>query len=96
MKIKDIAERIEKIVSLKLAQDWDNVGLLIGNPQQDVKNILLAIDITKDVLAEAKKLFFGQRITGSMEVIKPYIKFDGEVEDILLGSSLISSRVKKG
>jgi len=56
MKVKDIANAIEKIVPLKLAQDWDNVGLLIGNPQQNVKNILLTIDITDAVLAEAKKL----------------------------------------
>ncbi len=56
MKIKDIAERIEKIVPLKLAQDWDNVGLLIGDAQKNVKNILLTIDVTGDVVAEAKKL----------------------------------------
>lgn len=56
MKIRDIAEQIEKIVPLKLAQDWDNVGLLIGDAQQNVKNILLTIDVTADVLAEAKKL----------------------------------------
>jgi dinuclear metal center YbgI/SA1388 family protein len=56
MKIKDIAEKIEKIAPLKLAQNWDNVGLLIGKPQRDVKNILLTIDITKEVLAETKKL----------------------------------------
>ena len=56
MKIKDIAERIEKIVPLKLAQDWDNVGLLIGDAQKNVKNILLTIDVTNDVVAEAKKL----------------------------------------
>ncbi len=56
MKIKDIAERIEKIVPLKLAQDWDNVGLLIGDPQRNVKNILLTIDITGDVVAEAKEV----------------------------------------
>jgi dinuclear metal center YbgI/SA1388 family protein len=56
MKVKDIAAVIENIVPLKLAQDWDNVGLLIGNPQVNVKNILLTIDITKDVVAEAKRL----------------------------------------
>jgi len=56
MKIKDIAAAIEKKVPLKLAQDWDNVGLLIGNPQANVKNILLTIDITQDVVAEAKRL----------------------------------------
>jgi dinuclear metal center YbgI/SA1388 family protein len=55
MKVKDIAAVIEKIVPLQLAQDWDNVGLLIGDPQNSVKNILLTIDITKDVLSEAIK-----------------------------------------
>ena len=56
MKIKDIAEQIEKIVPLKLAQDWDNVGLLIGDARKNVKRILLTIDITADVVTEAKKL----------------------------------------
>ena len=56
MKIKDIAERIEKIVPLNLAQEWDNVGLLVGDSQKNVKNILLTIDITGAVVAEAKKL----------------------------------------
>jgi putative NIF3 family GTP cyclohydrolase 1 type 2 len=56
MKIKEITEQIEKIVPLKLAQDWDNVGLLIGDAQKNVTKILLTIDITSDVVAEAKKL----------------------------------------
>jgi len=56
MKIKDIAATIDEIIPLKLAQDWDNVGLLIGDSQKDVNNILLTIDITRDVVAEAKKL----------------------------------------
>ena len=56
MKIIDIAEQIEKIVPLGLAQDWDNVGLLIGEQQKNVKNILLTIDVTGGVVAEAVKL----------------------------------------
>ena len=56
MNIKDIAQQIEEIAPLKLAQPWDNVGLLIGDTQRSVKNILLTIDVTAEVLAEAKKL----------------------------------------
>ncbi|MFB0524605.1 MAG: Nif3-like dinuclear metal center hexameric protein [Phycisphaerae bacterium] len=56
MKIKQIAAEIEKSVPLKLAQDWDNVGLLIGDTQQNVKNVLLTIDVTSDVVTEAKRL----------------------------------------
>ena len=56
MKVKDIGAVIENIVPLKLAQDWDNVGLLVGDPNKNVKNVLLTIDITGDVIVEAKKL----------------------------------------
>jgi dinuclear metal center YbgI/SA1388 family protein len=55
MKIKDIAAVVEEIAPIQLAQDWDNVGLLVGDPRSDVKNILLTIDITKEVLSEAIK-----------------------------------------
>jgi dinuclear metal center YbgI/SA1388 family protein len=56
MKISDIAAAVEHVAPLKLAQEWDNVGLLIGNPKREIKRILMTIDITKEVLAEAKRL----------------------------------------
>jgi dinuclear metal center YbgI/SA1388 family protein len=56
MRVKDIAQEIEKVVPLGLAQGWDNVGLLLGSADKTVKRILLTIDITGDVLNEAKRL----------------------------------------
>ena len=56
MKIEQIASEIEKIAPPQLALDWDNVGLLVGDSGRNVKNILLTIDVTADVVAEAKKL----------------------------------------
>ncbi len=56
MNVKNIAAVIEEIFPLDLAQDWDNVGLLIGDSHKSVKNVLLTIDTTSDVVAEAKKL----------------------------------------
>ncbi len=56
MKAKDIGAVVEKIAPLGLAQSWDNVGLLIGDPDRPIKNILLTIDITQAVVAEAKAL----------------------------------------
>ena len=55
MNVKDIAAAIQKIAPLELAQDRDNVGLLISDPQSDIKNVLMTINITKNVLYEAKK-----------------------------------------
>jgi len=56
MKVSDIAERIEAIAPLGLAQGWDNVGLLVGDGEQEVKKVLLTIDVTRAVAAEAKGL----------------------------------------
>ena len=56
MKVKDIAGIVEKIAPLGLAQGWDNVGLLIGNPERGIRNVLLTIDVTQAVVAEARKL----------------------------------------
>ena len=54
MKIKDLGKVVDGIAPLKLALDWDNVGLLIGSEEAEVSNVLLTIDVTKGVVAEAK------------------------------------------
>lgn len=56
MKVEQIAREVERIAPVKLAQDWDNVGLLVGDYSAEVKNVLVTIDVTKDVVAEAKKV----------------------------------------
>ena len=56
MNVKNIAAVIDEIFPLRLAQDWDNVGLLVGDWRKSVRNVLLTIDTTSDVVAEAKKL----------------------------------------
>ncbi len=55
MNVKDVAAQIEKIIPLGLAQSWDNVGLLLGSSEKNVKRILMTIDITAAVMAEAKR-----------------------------------------
>jgi len=56
MKVREIAAVLEQMVPPELAQDWDNVGLLVGGANKDVKNVLLTIDVTSVVVAEAEKL----------------------------------------
>jgi dinuclear metal center YbgI/SA1388 family protein len=56
MKAKDIGAVVEQIAPLGLAQSWDNVGLLIGDPERQIRNVLLTIDVTQAVVAEAKAL----------------------------------------
>jgi len=48
-----IIEQMESWAALDLAEEWDNVGLLVGDELQPVKKILIALDLTDDVLEEA-------------------------------------------
>lgn len=53
MKINTLLTIINKHVPLNTAEEWDNVGLLIGNKDNDVTGILTALDCTEDVVDEA-------------------------------------------
>lgn len=55
VKLNQIIQTIETLAPEKLAEDWDNVGLQVGSRQQIIKRILLTLDITADVVAEAVK-----------------------------------------
>lgn len=46
-------QKLEQLAPKKLAEDWDNVGLQIGNPRADIHKILVSLDLTKEVVEEA-------------------------------------------
>ena len=44
---------MEEWAPTSAAESWDNVGLLVGNPEAEAKRVLLAIDFTRAVANEA-------------------------------------------
>ncbi len=54
--VNDVCEMINKIAPFELAEEWDNVGILFGHVNGKVSKVLVALDITRDVLAEAEKI----------------------------------------
>ena len=54
MKIKDLVKCLETLAPLKLAESWDNVGLLLEPTfNSDIKKVLTTIDLTEPVVDEA-------------------------------------------
>jgi len=53
MKVSEITEILDKWMPISIAEDFDNVGLIIGNPDSLVKNILVTLDTTSNVIDEA-------------------------------------------
>ena len=53
MKCSEIFEYLNKLFPLELAMDWDNSGFLLGRSDKEVRNVLVVLDITNEVLEYA-------------------------------------------
>lgn len=51
--VQDIINILEDHAPLALQEDWDNCGLLVGDRQMEVSEILCTLDVTLDVVREA-------------------------------------------
>lgn len=51
--VRDIIRLIEDFAPLSLQEDYDNAGLICGDPGAEIHSILLSTDITEEVIDEA-------------------------------------------
>lgn len=52
-KVKDVINAIEAVAPLRYQDEWDNSGLQVGYPADEVKGVLVCLDITEAVVKEA-------------------------------------------
>jgi len=53
MKLKEILSFFDQWAPNQLAEEYDNVGLLVGKPDQEINRILVSLDATENVVEEA-------------------------------------------
>ena len=63
MRVKQIMQMLEELCPGSFAMSWDNVGLLVGRSDKEVKTIALALDATSEVIGQAVKLGADMLIT---------------------------------
>jgi dinuclear metal center YbgI/SA1388 family protein len=71
MQVADVARALEEIAPLRFAETWDNVGLLLGDPAAAADRVLLTIDLTPEVVAEAQRLGSGLVVAYHPPIFKP-------------------------
>ena len=54
MKLQTILDYLQTIAPAAMKYDWDNVGLLCGDREQEIHKILVALDPFMNVCEEAK------------------------------------------
>ena len=88
MKCSEIFEYLKKLYPLELAMDWDNSGFLLGRSDKEVRNVLVVLDITNEVLdyAGAKSI---DLIVSHHPIIFSALK--RVTDDTLLGNYILIS-----
>ena len=71
MLCKDVMYEIEKEYPLNYALSWDNVGLLVGRDDKEVKRIYIALDATDEVIDEAVRTGADMLITHHPMIFSP-------------------------
>ncbi|MDP6059648.1 MAG: Nif3-like dinuclear metal center hexameric protein [Pirellulaceae bacterium] len=77
MKLAQVHQHLESIAPEHLAEEWDNVGMILGDPTWDVQRGLLCIDLTAAVVTEAKAKRVGLVIAYHPPIFEPLRNLDG-------------------
>src|SRR5271170_4521612 len=61
--IHDVLNELEKRAPFATAEDWDPVGLLVGDPTWKTAGAVVSVDLTPEALAHAEKNAFRLIVT---------------------------------
>lgn len=91
--VENIIEVLEELVPPNLAESWDNVGLMVGRRNAEVKRVMLALDITEEVVRQAMEAKCQMIITHHPAIFKglKHITDDNWQQKLLL--TLIENRI---
>ena len=51
----EVIKVLEKFAPPKLKEEYDNVGLMVGDTNAEISSVLVSLDTTLDIIQEAKK-----------------------------------------
>lgn len=88
-----VLKLVDQIAPFSSAENWDNVGLLIGNPNREVDRILIALDLTEEVFEEALEEGFDTVITHHPLLFSPLKQITTETHIGKLVTGLIENKI---
>lgn len=75
--ISEIYKYLCELAPLELQMDFDNAGFQIGRANREVDRVLLALDVTDDVVQEAKELGAGLIVSHHPLIFRAIKSIDG-------------------
>ncbi len=74
--VQSITAAIEEFAPLSLQASYDNSGLIVGRPTDEVRGVLIAVDLTEEVIAEARELGANMIVTHHPIIFNPIKRFN--------------------
>ncbi|MBQ9608320.1 MAG: Nif3-like dinuclear metal center hexameric protein [Lachnospiraceae bacterium] len=87
MLCKDIVDILDRQSPPEYALDWDNVGLLVGRRDKEVKKLLLVLDVTKEVCSYAVEQGFDMIVSHHPMIFKSVKRVN---DSSVLGEKILS------
>jgi len=54
--VADVLAAVDRLAPFRQAEEWDNVGLLLGDADRPVRRVLVALDASDETCAEAERI----------------------------------------
>jgi dinuclear metal center YbgI/SA1388 family protein len=76
--IQHIIDALERIAPPALQEDYDNSGLLVGEPHTEIQKVLVSLDVTEEVVEEARACGAGLIVSHHPIVFRPLSSLTGK------------------
>jgi dinuclear metal center YbgI/SA1388 family protein len=90
MLLSDLIKTFESLWPSTTAEEWDRVGLVTGNPRQDVTKVLLSVDVTDEVISDAISHGADLLLTHHPLLLRPV----HDLSELTLKGNLISRAIR--
>ena len=91
--VKDIYQWLDGVAPFETAEDFDNVGLLVGKMEAPVRNVLVALDATISVIEEAAQKGVQLIITHHPLMLRPIQRILWDTPEGQALTSLIKNNI---
>jgi len=90
MRLAELVNAMEQIAPTRNAEAWDNVGLLVGDPEQELSGVMLTIDYTPAVGREAAEAACNTIVAYHPPIFAPIKRLTAS------GNALIFDAIRRG
>lgn len=92
MTLSNLLASFEKLWPKESAEDWDRPGLMVGNPSQEINKVLLAVDVTSEVIDQAIQSGCQLLLTHHPMLLRGV----HELGELTLKGNLVAKAIKSG